>query len=53
MYNQEPGTLDLTSIICSIGISPAKFFSKAFCGVKTDEMEVNCYLKLGGGEGGI
>ena len=28
-------------------------FSKAFCRVKTDEMEVDCYLKLVGGEGGI
>ena len=31
----------------------AKFFSKAFCRVKTDEMEVDCYLKLVGGKAGI
>ena len=28
------------------------FFSKTFCHVKTDEMAVDCYLKLLGGEGG-
>ena len=49
---RSPGTLDSTLMICSIIISP-KFFSKAFCGVKTDEMEVDCYLTLVGGEGGI
>ena len=41
-----PGTLDSNSIICSISISPNLVFSKAFCRVKTDEMEVDCYLKL-------
>ena len=41
-----PGTLDSNSIICSISISRANFFSKAFCRVKTDEMEMDCYSKL-------
>ena len=39
-------TLDSNSIICSINIFPSYVFSKAFCRVKTDEMEVDCYFKL-------
>ena len=32
---------------------PRLIFSKAFCRLRTDEMEVDCYLKLVGDEGRI
>ena len=51
------GTLDSNSIICSISIFSGYvfFFLKysVFCRVKTGKVEMDCCLKLVGGEGGF
>ena len=45
------GTLDSNSIICSISISSFYvFLYKAFCCLKTEKVEMDCNLKLVGGE---
>ena len=54
MYNQKPWhTRFKFNNLFNKHFPQARFFSEAFCREITDEMEVDCYLKLVGGEGGI
>ena len=47
MNNRGPGPLNLNSIICSSEHFSSFFsFSKVFCRVKTNEVKVDCDLKL-------
>ena len=53
MYDQEPKYPRFNFNNLFNKHFPKLIFSKAFCHVKTDEMEVDRYLKLVGGEDGI